>query len=108
MKRVAGKFEIIYTYQSYTYQILREDCHGTLGTRLNAYIIDPWARHNDITVVCPERPGYGLSIPMKNYTLLSHAEDVRFLMQTLGCLPYRSVSVPVVEVWTNTMERGLD
>jgi pimeloyl-ACP methyl ester carboxylesterase len=59
--------------------------HGTPGTRLS------W--HEDHSAVCaeagilvivPERPGFGLSSPQPNRSMLSHAEDIDVLLEHLN------------------------
>jgi pimeloyl-ACP methyl ester carboxylesterase len=42
-----------------------------------------------MVVICPERPGYGLSTFMKDYTIENHAQDVRYLMNYLGHRRYK-------------------
>jgi pimeloyl-ACP methyl ester carboxylesterase len=59
--------------------------HGTPGTRLS------W--HEDHSAICaeagilviiPERPGFGLSSPQPNRSLLSHALDIQVLLEHLN------------------------
>jgi pimeloyl-ACP methyl ester carboxylesterase len=59
--------------------------HGTPGTRFS------WHEgHSErcaqagIQVVVPERPGFGLSSPRRNRSLLSHAEDMAVLLDHLN------------------------
>jgi hypothetical protein len=63
--------------------------HGTPGSRLDYCGSDSWARKKDIMMICPERPGYGLSTLKKNYSPLDHARDVRFFIDDLGHRKYK-------------------
>lgn len=58
--------------------------HGTPGTRFFWH-----RRHSDdavragVRVIVPERPGFGLSTPDRNRTILSHAKDLEELLDSL-------------------------
>jgi pimeloyl-ACP methyl ester carboxylesterase len=42
-----------------------------------------------MVLICPERPGYGLSTFTKGYTIENHAQDVRYLINHLGHRRYK-------------------
>jgi len=50
-----------------------------------------WALKNGVTLVCPERPGYGLSTIDKNYVVTRHAHDVQRLMDHVGYEQYKVI-----------------
>lgn len=58
--------------------------HGTPGSRLVFSETDPIAQIPRIRLITPERPGYGLSDPKPQRTLLDWADDVAELADHLG------------------------
>jgi len=65
--------------------------HGTPGSRLDYRMLHEWALKNGVTLVCPERPGYGLSTIDKNYVVTKHAHDVQRLMDHVGYERYKVI-----------------
>jgi pimeloyl-ACP methyl ester carboxylesterase len=58
--------------------------HGTPGSRVNGLENEPILSKYGIRVICPERPGYGLSSPKPKRTIKEWAEDVEDLANKLG------------------------
>lgn len=58
--------------------------HGTPGSRLVFSETDPIAQFPGIRLITPERPGYGLSDPKPERSLLDWADDVAELADHLG------------------------
>lgn len=49
---------------------------GTSGSRLSAFYLHKWAEKRGITLIVPERPGYGISTYERDYNTVDHARDV--------------------------------
>jgi pimeloyl-ACP methyl ester carboxylesterase len=58
--------------------------HGTPGARISAPHDDAALVHARVRLIAPERPGYGLSTPHVQRTLLSWSDDVAALADHLG------------------------
>lgn len=58
--------------------------HGTPGGRLQSQIFDQAARDAGVRLIAADRPGFGHSDPAPRLSYLSHAEDVRQLLDHLG------------------------
>jgi pimeloyl-ACP methyl ester carboxylesterase len=58
--------------------------HGLPGSRLESYLLDSAAKKHNVTIVTPDRPGYGLSSRQVKRTLLDWSEDVSHLADALG------------------------
>lgn len=59
--------------------------HGTPGCRiLKRLDTAPWIPENDIHAIVPDRPGFGLSDPAPNRTIMDWATDVEQLADHLG------------------------
>lgn len=58
--------------------------HGTPGSRKVVTAEEEIARMDGVRLILPERPGYGLSTPRPDRTLLNWAEDVAALADHLG------------------------
>jgi pimeloyl-ACP methyl ester carboxylesterase len=58
--------------------------HGTPNSRLGLHHIDRPAKERIVRVVCPDRPGIGLSDPHPERTIPGYAEDVRALADAIG------------------------
>ena len=58
--------------------------HGTPGSRIWSMDDDPDARTLGIRLITPERPGYGMSTPQKDRTMLGWADDIAQLADRLG------------------------
>lgn len=58
--------------------------HGFPGSHSQARMIEREAKANDITVIAPDRPGFGDSTPAPGRTLLDWASDVAALADALG------------------------
>ncbi len=58
--------------------------HGTPGSRLSRTKDDPIAQVPGLRVITTDRPGYGLSDPQPNRTLLDWPDDVAALADHLG------------------------
>lgn len=57
---------------------------GSPGIRLDGYCLKKWAHAAGYTVICAERPGYGISTYEDGITVLDHARDVANLAKDLG------------------------
>lgn len=57
--------------------------HGFPGSRLEAAYLDRAANKVGARIIALDRPGFGWSSPVKERTVLSHAEDVRSLADHL-------------------------
>jgi pimeloyl-ACP methyl ester carboxylesterase len=57
--------------------------HGWPGSRLAGAVLDEGARLSGVRVVAPDRPGFGLSSPHPDRSLIDYAQDVRALADTL-------------------------
>ena len=62
--------------------------HGTPASRLGHEFADEPAKELGIRVLCPDRPGIGLSTPMPGRTIASYATDVKDLALALGYNTY--------------------
>lgn len=59
--------------------------HGTPGTRFFfSKVHSDYASLHGVYVLVPERPGYGLSLPVKQRTILDGARDAAALLEILG------------------------
>lgn len=58
--------------------------HGFPGSRLECAVVDSWSREHGITVVAPDRPGFGISSPKPGRTLLDWPKDIDQLTDGLG------------------------
>lgn len=58
--------------------------HGFPGSHSQARMIEREAEANDISIIAPDRPGFGGSTPAPGRTLLSWASDVAALATALG------------------------
>lgn len=57
--------------------------HPATGSRLQAHPDDSIATSLNARIIVPDRPGYGLSSPLKNRTLLSWPQDIAQLVKHL-------------------------
>lgn len=65
-------------------------CHGSAGSRLS--VSDEMAQTLqalNVRLIAPDRPGYGLSDPMPERTLLDWPQDVSALINALGIKRFR-------------------
>lgn len=62
--------------------------HGSPGSRLTYAYLDGWGRKNDIMLICPKRPGYGLTTFHRKWTVYDHAHDALWFMGYLGYRRY--------------------
>lgn len=58
--------------------------HGTPGSRVWFDQNDPIVRELELRVICPERPGYGVSDYSEHHSFTSYPDDVRQLADSLG------------------------
>jgi len=58
--------------------------HGTPGSRLQVAIEDPRMSASGLRLVCPDRPGYGLSTFQRGRRLVDWPRDVAYLADHLG------------------------
>lgn len=58
--------------------------HGSPSGRLEAVLLDAWAREHGLCIVATDRPGLGASDPHPGWTMESFAEDVTSLASALG------------------------
>jgi len=58
--------------------------HGTPGTRFALSADDAIARIPGVRLILPERPGYGISDPQPDRTLLDYPDDIEQLVDHLG------------------------
>lgn len=58
-------------------------CHGLPGCRIEAAPFDAMATRLGARIIAVDRPGYGLSSPQPNRTILDHAEDIKHLAEFL-------------------------
>ena len=61
---------------------------GFPSSRIEGAILDPEASKVGARIISIDRPGYGLSSPQKERTVLSHAQDVEALTNHLGLQRY--------------------
>lgn len=59
-------------------------CHGAPGSRLECHPDQSVLEALNICLIVPDRPGYGLSMPSERRSLLSWADDVQQLLDTLS------------------------
>jgi len=57
--------------------------HGMPGSRLMMKLLDKTALNFGARIIAPERPGYGLSQPSSNGTLLKYTDDILELANTM-------------------------
>ena len=63
--------------------------HGTPGCRFMTRLeTASWIKENDLRVIVPERPGYGISDPAPRRTIMDWATDVEELADHLGLAWY--------------------
>ena len=58
--------------------------HGTPGSRLQVSVFDEAARAAGVRLICPDRPGYGLSTFQPSRRLTQWSDDVRELVDHMG------------------------
>ncbi|MEM1371025.1 MAG: alpha/beta hydrolase [Pseudomonadota bacterium] len=58
--------------------------HGAPSCRLMFDVAHDAAKRHDLTLICPDRPGYGLSKPDRRPSLASRTQDVLVLINNLG------------------------
>lgn len=58
--------------------------HRTFGSRIQDYGIEHQLLRFNIRLICPERPGFGLSSPHPDLAFEKHAQDVMELCDVLG------------------------
>lgn len=58
--------------------------NGTPGTRIKGSICSEAAHRAGVRLICPDRPGYGLSDPKPNRLLLQWPDDITQLADALG------------------------
>ena len=62
--------------------------HGAPGSRYDGLGYDAPARKLGVRIICPDRPGHGLSSPFPGRTLSSYARDISELAARLKLGPY--------------------
>ncbi|RYP72110.1 hypothetical protein DL771_004441 [Monosporascus sp. 5C6A] len=62
--------------------------HGFPGSRVEARGFEDMGRRHNVRVICPDRPGYGLSTFQPNRRLLDWPVDVRYLARHLDLKRY--------------------
>jgi pimeloyl-ACP methyl ester carboxylesterase len=67
--------------------------HGIPGSRLGHEFADAPARERGVRVLCPDRPGIGLSDPKSDRTLSGYSDDVAALADALGLERFAVVGV---------------
>lgn len=59
-------------------------CHGGGSSRLEPAYADAHARRNGIRIIAVDRPGYGLSSPVRDLSFQSFGQDILALANALG------------------------
>lgn len=59
-------------------------CHGLPSSRLEGKLFRRAAEKNDVRLIVPDRPGYGLSQPCRLFSVACWPEEVSDLMNSLG------------------------
>ncbi len=67
--------------------------HGLPGSRLECRLIDSGARAAGLRVIAPDRPGYGLSTPRADESLLAWTADVAALCRSLAIETFQIIGV---------------
>jgi len=67
--------------------------HGAPASRLMYEVSDDSARANGLNLICPDRPGYGLSPPDEQPTLTKRAEQLEAIADHLGLERFALVAV---------------
>lgn len=67
--------------------------HGLPGSRLECQLIEATARAAGVRVLAPDRPGYGLTQPRSDASLLAWTADISGLADTLGIGRFRVIGV---------------
>jgi pimeloyl-ACP methyl ester carboxylesterase len=58
--------------------------HGLPGSRMESHLLDSAAKKQNVKIITPDRPGYGLSSWQSGRTLLTWSEDVACLADALN------------------------
>lgn len=66
-------------------------CHGIPGSRLEAAQFDDAVKEFNGRLISVDRPGYGLSTPQPDRSILSAADDLKHLAEHLNLQDYRVI-----------------
>ena len=63
-------------------------CHGSPGSRYDGIEMKDAAKKLNVRIVCPDRPGHGLSSFLQNRKLIDYPKDISQLAKHLGIAKY--------------------
>ncbi len=68
-------------------------CHGFPGSRVEVLFLNCVARKYQLSIIAPDRPGYGQSTPLKGRTFQDWVSDIRMITEKVGWQTFNVLGV---------------